>query len=143
MAGVAFIKPKISVNGADWSPYVSSVTLNEMVEMVDTTTFGDDFRQQTSTGVHSGNFSGNFFGEWGTNKILTLLRSLVDGQSTSVQVILQRQDSADPGVNTDAENPTLTFNVAVSGYTLTAAMGQAISGNFTFPIVSKVALAEA
>ena len=135
--GITFINPFIEVGGHEWTEYVRSVSLQQMVGMVDSTTFGSDHREFTSTGVYGGTFGGSFNANVGSSGINKLIADLLGTSEAAVELRHQR----DPAP-VNAANPKFTFNVAVGSFSWSAPFGQLATGQFSFQIVSKITRAE-
>lgn len=129
---------KLATNAApttpsvDISDVVSSAVINQIVDELEITAFGDTAHKYVA-GLQSGTFTIDFMNDWAASKVNDTLNAAF-GKTISVSVITVK------GTAVSATNPTYQFSILVNNLTPIGSAGVAeiATSSITFTVNSAI-----
>lgn len=121
-----------TVPSIDISDLVSSAVINQIVDELEITAFGDTAHRYVA-GLQSGTFTIDFMNDWAASKVNDTLNAAF-GKTISVSVITVK------GTAVSATNPTYQFSILVNNLTPIGSAGVAeiATSSITFTVNSAI-----
>lgn len=121
-----------TVPSIDISDLVSSAVINQIVDELEITAFGDTAHRYVA-GLQSGTFTIDFMNDWAASKVNDTLNAAF-GKTISVSVITVK------GTAVSATNPTYQFSILVNNLTPigSAGVSEIASSSITFTVNSAI-----
>jgi len=136
MARIVLTDAKVTINSVNLSSYISSVTLNQSSDVVETTGFSSTAARTRVAGLQDNSVTIEFFQDFATSLVEQTIYPLL-GTTTSV-VVLPTSSAA------SATNPSYTFTALVSEWQpLSGAVGELSTASVTWPISGAITKAVA
>lgn len=136
MARIVLTDAKVTINSINLSSYISSVTLNQSSDVVETTGFSSTAARTRVAGLQDNSVTIEFFQDFATSLVEQTIYPLL-GTTTSV-VVLPTSSAA------SATNPSYTFTALVSEWQpLSGAVGELSTASVTWPISGAITKAVA
>jgi len=120
----------ITINSVDLSTYVTSVTLSQSADSLETTAMGDTARTFIG-GLTNGTIDIDFNADFAASKTEATIYPLV---GTTTAVVVKPVDAS-----TSATNPSYTFNVVVTEWdTLNGSIGELATHSVSWQIAGAI-----
>ena len=120
----------ITINSVDLSTYVTSVTLSQSADSLETTAMGDSARTFIG-GLTNGTIDIDFNADFAASKTEATIYPLV---GTTTAVVVKPVDAS-----TSATNPSYTFNVVVTEWdTLNGSIGELATHSVSWQIAGAI-----
>jgi hypothetical protein len=136
MARLVLTNAFISVGGVDLSDLVASVTLNQSLDVIETTAFSSTSAKTRVAGLSDNSVSIEFHQDFATGELEQTIYPLIGSAST---VIVKPN-----GATTSAFNPSYTFSALISEWTpVNGSVGELATASVTWSISGAITKAVA
>lgn len=126
MAKVVLLNPVVTINAVDLSDHITSITIDENYDEVETTAFGDTARTRVA-GLGDHSVSIDFQQDFASNEV----EQTIDGLVGTVTAITAKGKNAAVA----ADNPEFQFSALVTSWQpLNGAVGELATASVTWPI---------
>lgn len=131
MAVFALVNAYVSINSVDLSDHCRAVTINAQADQLDSTTFGDSWREYTG-GLKSGTVAFEFLDDFATSSVDSTLFSILS-TGTAVAVAVKP-------VNTtiSTTNPEYQFNILPHEWNMGGSLGEMAAKSVTYNITGAI-----
>ena len=130
MAEFMLNNASVTINSVDLSSYVTSVTLSQSADSLETTAMGDTARTFIG-GLTNGTIDIDFNADFAASKTEATIYPLV---GTTTAVVVKPVDAS-----TSATNPSYTFNVVVTEWdTLNGSIGELATHSVSWQIAGAI-----
>ena len=131
MAVFALINAYVTINAVDLSDHCRAVTINTEADALDSTAFGDTWREYTG-GLKQGTVAFEFLDDFASSSVDSTLFSILN-TGTNVAVAVKP-------VNTtiSATNPEYQFNITPNAYNMGGSLGEMAMKSLTYNITGAV-----
>lgn len=136
MARIVLTDAKVTINGVNLSDHLASITINESVDVVETTAFSSTATKTRVGGLRDNSVTLEFHQDFATSSVEATIYPLI-GSVTSI--VVQPTSSA-----VGATNPSFSFNALVAEWTsLSGSVGELSTASVTWPISGAITKAVA
>lgn len=139
MARIVLTDAFVTINGVNLSDHIASITINESIDVVETTAFSSTAAKTRIGGLEDNSVTLEFHQDFAASNVEATINGTTSLVGT-VTAIVVRPTSAAVG----ATNPSYTFNALVSEWTaLNGAVGELSTASVTWPITGAITKATA
>lgn len=126
MAKIVLLNPVITINSVDLTDHITSVTIDENYDEVETTAFGDGARTRVA-GLGDHSVSIDFQQDYSASEVEQTLDSLI-GTVTAIAIKPKNEAIA-------ADNPEFQFNALITAWQpINGGVGELSTASVTWPI---------
>jgi hypothetical protein len=139
MARIVLTDAKVTINGVNLSSYLASVTINESLDVVETTAFSSTAAKTRVGGLRDNSVTLEFHQDFAAGAVEATINGTTSLVGTLTTIVVQPTSSA-----VGATNPSYTFSALVSEWTsLSASVGELSTASVTWPISGAITKAVA
>lgn len=138
MARIVLTDAKVTINGVNLSDHISSITLNESADVVETTAFSNTAKTRVA-GLRDNSVTLEFHQDFGSNSVEQTINGTTSLVGTVTSIVVQPTSSA-----VGTTNPTYSFSALVAEWTpLNGSVGELSTASVTWPISGAITKATA
>jgi hypothetical protein len=139
MARIVLTDAKVTINGVNLSSYLASVTINESLDVVETTAFSSTAAKTRVGGLRDNSVTLEFHQDFAAGAVEATINGTTSLVGTLTTIVVQPTSSA-----VGATNPSYTFSALVSEWTsLSGGVGELSTASVTWPISGAITKAVA
>lgn len=139
MARIVLTDAKVTINGVNLSDHLASITINESVDVVETTAFSSTAAKTRVGGLRDNSVTLEFHQDFAAASVEATINGTSSLVGTLTTIVVQPTSSA-----VGATNPSYTFSALVSEWTsLSGSVGELSTASVTWPISGAITKAVA
>ena len=139
MARIVLTDAKVTINGVNLSDHLASITINESVDVVETTAFSSTAAKTRVGGLRDNSVTLEFHQDFAAASVEATINGTSSLVGTLTTIVVQPTSSA-----VGATNPSYTFSALVSEWTsLSGSVGELSTASVTWPISGTITKAVA
>lgn len=139
MARIVLTDAKVTINGVNLSDHIASITINESVDVVETTAFSSTAAKTRVAGLKDNSVTLEFHQDFASSSVEQTINGASSLVGTVTAIVVTPTSSS-----VSATNPSYSFNALVSEWTaLSGAVGELSTASVTWPISGAITKATA
>lgn len=130
MARIVLTDAKVTINGVNLSDHIASITINESVDVVETTAFSSTAAKTRVAGLADHSVTLEFHQDFASSSVEQTINGTSSLVGTVTAIVVTPTSSA-----VGATNPSYSFNALVAEWTpLNGSVGELSTASVTWPI---------
>jgi hypothetical protein len=130
MARIVLTDAKVTINGVNLSDHLASITINESVDVVETTAFSSTAAKTRVGGLRDNSVTLEFHQDFAAASVEATINGTSSLVGTLTTIVVQPTSAA-----VGAANPSYSFSALVSEWTsLSGSVGELSTASVTWPI---------